>query len=97
MKKNIRFQFQKKGQASSISQIHPVIIGRLGPPILACIRSWGRQGYPVGFICVVSGNSGKPVSKYLTDSIFLEQQNLFTNKGTQTIVSFLKKNQEKKA
>jgi len=93
MKKNIRFQFQKKGQVSSISQIHPVIIGRLGPPILACIRSWGRQGYPVGFICVVSGNSGKPVSKYLTDSIFLEQQNLFTNKGTQTIVSFLKKNQ----
>lgn len=80
--------FKQQRPISSID-LRPVIIGRFGPPILACIRSWGRQGYPVGFICVVSDSGSKPVSKYLTDSTLLEQKNLYANKGLQIINNFL--------
>ena len=73
------------------SKIRPVIIGSFGPPTLACIRSWGKQGYPVGMICIRSESEVHPSSKYLTDSTTLSSKLLNTDKGIETISQFLKK------
>jgi predicted ATP-grasp superfamily ATP-dependent carboligase len=73
------------------SKIRPVIIGSFGPPTLACIRSWGEQGYPVGMICIRSEREGHPNSKYLTDSTTLPSKHLYTDKGIKTIKQFLRK------
>ncbi|SDT97017.1 ATP-grasp domain-containing protein [Desulfobacula phenolica] len=91
MKKTKCFQTGKNNPVKFCSQTRPVIIGRFGPPILACIRSWGKQGYPVGLICVVSGQEKKPTSKYLSDAILIKQDSMFSNKGLQIITNFLKK------
>lgn len=71
--------------------VRPVIIGDFGPPTLACIRSWGKQGYPVGMICIRSEWEGYPDSKYLSDATTLTSKHLYTDKGIKTISQFLRK------
>ena len=47
----------------AINNIRPVIVGSFGPPTLACIRNWGRDGGEVGMVCVRSENEAFPQSK----------------------------------
>lgn len=70
---------------------YPVIVAQFGPPSLACIRSWGRQGFPVGLVCIRSSCEGKPDSKYLTAWISLSSKELYTDGGIFRIVEFIKK------
>jgi hypothetical protein len=69
--------------------IRPVILGQFGPPTLACIRSWGMQGFPVGMVCIVSKKESAPASKYLTDFITLPSEKLYTPDGIKLINDFL--------
>jgi predicted ATP-grasp superfamily ATP-dependent carboligase len=71
------------------SVIRPVIVGGFGPPTLACIRSWGRQGFSVGMIWVQSRAEPQPSSKYLKDFVALPSDKLITPKGIQIINEFL--------
>ena len=73
------------------STIRPVIVGSFGPPSLACIRSWGRQGYSVGMICIKSEWERYPDSKYLTDCTAITSKCLYTETGIKTICQFLRK------
>lgn len=72
------------------SVISPVIIGQFGPPTLACIRSWGRQGFPVGMVCMKYPKESNPSSKYLTNFTILPSEKLHTPEGIQVICEFLK-------
>ena len=71
------------------TEIRPVILGQFGPPTLACIRSWGKQGLSVGMICIKSKGESDPKSKYLTDFITLLPGELYTEEGIQIIREFL--------
>jgi len=73
------------------SAIRPVIVSNFGPPALACIRSWGAQGFPVGMVCIRAKEEGYPDSKYLTDFITLCPKDVYTDNGIKTIDQFLKK------
>ena len=46
------------GTMNVIPDVRPVIIGNFGPPTLACIRSWGRQGWKVGMISIGAEDAG---------------------------------------
>ena len=77
-------------QGSTINNTtRPVIVGSFGPPTLACIRSWGRQGLLVGMVCIVSKKEPPPDSKYLTDFVTLPSDQLNTPDGIQIIKEFL--------
>ena len=69
--------------------IRPVIVGSFGPPTLACIRSWGGQGFPVGMIWVQSRGEPQPSSKYLKDFVALPSDKLNTPDGIEIIKEFL--------
>ena len=69
--------------------LRPVILSGFGPPSLACIRSWGRKGYPVGMVCIGSKKEPPPDSKYLTDFVTLPSDKLNTPDGIQIIKEFL--------
>jgi predicted ATP-grasp superfamily ATP-dependent carboligase len=71
------------------SQIRPVIVGGFGPPTLACIRSWGIQGLPVGMVWIGSKKEPPPASKFLTDFATLSAEKLFTPDGIEIIREFL--------
>lgn len=73
------------------STVRPVIVASFGPPALACIRSWGEQGFPVGMICIQSKKEIRPASKYLTDYASLAPGELYTESGIGTISKFLKR------
>ncbi len=70
--------------------LRPVILGRFGPPTLACIRSWGRQGFRAGMICVQSPGEPPPRSRYLSQCALLPRNKLYTNEGLSVIIRFLK-------
>lgn len=61
----------------------------MGPPVLACIRSWGQHGMPVGVINVSTNPFETIQSKYLTSFKTLKECLLFTDKGIDEIISFL--------
>lgn len=69
--------------------MRPVIIAPFSPPSLACIRSWGRQGWETGFVCVQSSTCSAPKSKYLADWVGISQDKLFTASGIKLINNFL--------
>ena len=66
-----------------------MIVGGFGPPTLACIRSWGIQGLPVGMVCIKSRKEPPPSSKYLTDFVTIPTEKLYTPDGIQIIKEFL--------
>jgi hypothetical protein len=66
-----------------------VIIGRFSPPVLACIRSWGRQGHTTGFIWIDGGSELKPRSKFLHRYVRLHPDFLLQDTGIDVIKSFL--------
>ena len=77
-------------QGSAISsKVRPVIVGGFGPPTLACIRSWGIQGFSVGMVCIGSKKEPPPDSKYLKDFVTLPSDKLNTPDGIQIIKEFL--------
>lgn len=69
--------------------IRPVILGQFGPPTLACIRSWGRQGFRVGMICVQDPGTPAPRSRHLSQSVRLPQNLLHTDEGISVVSRFL--------
>jgi hypothetical protein len=81
------FYQRKMGKSDSI--VRPVILGQFGPPTLACIRSWGMQGFPVGMVCIVSKKEPAPASKYLSDFVALPSEKLYTPDGIKLINDFL--------
>jgi hypothetical protein len=72
-------------------KFRPVIISTFAPPALACIRSWGRQGWEPGMICICSASDGKPASRYLCSWEKLTPEKIYTDEGIQIICDFLKK------
>jgi hypothetical protein len=82
-------QFTPAKSSAAFDQPRPVIISEFGPPALACIRSWGRCGFPVGMICVRSTAATLPNSRFLTSYCTLRPGDLFTEKGIHIIVDYL--------
>lgn len=79
------------GRYENTSTIRPVIVGQFGPPTLACIRSWGDQGFCVGMVCIRSQGEARPRSRYLSDFTTLPPQKLYTADGIEIISEFVKK------
>ncbi|MFP3982475.1 MAG: hypothetical protein ACLFV2_02130 [Desulfurivibrionaceae bacterium] len=67
----------------------PVIIGQFGPPVLACLRSWGRQGWRPGFICLARNDTPPPTSRYLDQWFRLDPRLLYTDQGLRVLRSCL--------
>ena len=67
----------------------PVIIGQFGPPVLACLRSWGRQGWTPGFVWLAGKGNAPPASRYLDDWIRLDPGLLHTEKGLLAVRAYL--------
>jgi predicted ATP-grasp superfamily ATP-dependent carboligase len=78
-----------KVKSLDINKVRPVIVGGFGPPTLACVRSWGTQGLPVGMVCIVSKKEPPPGSSFLTDFVALPAGKLYTPDGIQIIKEFL--------
>jgi len=76
---------------SMTDKFSPVIVSTFSPPALACIRSWGKQGWEPGMICIRSDREAKPASRYLRDWITLPPEKLHSEEGIQIISGFLKK------
>jgi len=68
--------------------VNIVIVGKFSPPILACIRSWGRSGNKVGFVCIDDGKGLKPQSRYLDRYINITGNDLFLDAGIYKISAF---------
>ncbi|MFX0195815.1 MAG: hypothetical protein ACFFCW_06815 [Candidatus Hodarchaeota archaeon] len=78
-------------QASETTLIvRPVIVSAFSPPALACIRSWGKQKFQVGMVCIGSGKEAMPDSTYLAKHVMLPPQQLHTTNGIQVIDKFLR-------
>lgn len=69
----------------------PAIIGEFGPPILACIRSWGKQSWQPCIVSVQGDKEFIPKSKYLHSWTPLSKNKLFTDEGLKIISKFLEK------
>ncbi len=70
-------------------KLRPVIVSTFSPPALACIRSWGKQGWEPGMICIRSDREAKPASRYLHGWITLPPEKLHSEEGIQRISHFL--------
>ena len=70
------------------SIIRTVIVGQFGPPMLACIRSWGEKGFPVGIVCIGSKKEPRPASKFLTNFVSIPPERLYTTDSIQIIKEF---------
>ena len=71
------------------SRVRPVIVCNFGPPTLACVRSWGIQGLPVGMVWIGSKKEPPPASKFLTDFVAIPAEKLYTPDGIEIIKEFL--------
>ncbi len=69
--------------------LRPVILGTWSPPVLACVRSWGRRGLPVGLIVVQRKGEVPPVSRYVAAWRRLDPGRLCTPQGLRLIKDFL--------
>lgn len=69
--------------------VRPVILGTWSPPVLACVRSWGRKGWPVGLIAVQPRDAVAPASRYLAAWCAIEPHRLETPQGFSVIRNFL--------
>lgn len=68
-----------------------VIAGKFSPPVLACIRSWARDGHRVGFVNLDDGCLISPCSRYLDRQAVLSSALLFRDKGILELKGFLEK------
>ncbi|MBU2628370.1 MAG: hypothetical protein KKE61_07125, partial [Proteobacteria bacterium] len=66
-------------------------VGRFSPPILSCMRSWGRNSHKVGFVCIDGDMGLKPCSRYLDIQMNLPQSEVYKNNGISRISRFLKR------
>ena len=66
-----------------------VIAGRFSPPVLACMRSWGRNGHRVGFIHFDDGGSRWIASKYLNQYTSVPLRMMGKTDGITGIKDFL--------
>lgn len=71
--------------------MRPVILSAFGPPALACIRSWGQQGWEPGLICIRSDEESGPASRYLSGWTTLSREKVHTDEGIELIAEFLAK------
>lgn len=69
--------------------IHPVILGPLGPAQLACIRSWTRSGFAVGFVHVTEGNPLPLIEGAVTSYLQISPDVLQTEAGIVRLHDFL--------
>lgn len=69
--------------------IHPVILGPLGPAQLACIRSWTRSGFAVGFVHVTEGRSLPLIKGAVTSYLQISPDVLQTETGITHLHDFL--------
>jgi len=74
-----------------IAKIRPVILAGFGAVSLACVRSWGRQGFTVGMICIKYQEKIPPSSRFLKEFTTLPKEKLYIEEGIWIIGSFLKK------
>lgn len=56
---------------------------------LACIRSWGWQGFTVGMVCIHNPGDQYPRSRYLSDYVLLPEDDLHKDSGISIIAKFL--------
>ncbi|MBP1611257.1 MAG: hypothetical protein H6Q04_3492 [Acidobacteria bacterium] len=73
-----------------IPKLSPVIISPFGPPALACIRSWGRQGFRVGMVCIRSEEEADPDCRFLASFISLHPNDVLKPEGIRAINDFIK-------
>lgn len=69
--------------------VHPVILGPLGPAQLACIRSWARSGFAVGFVHVTEGRSLPLIKGAVTSYLQISPDVLQTEAGIARLHDFL--------
>lgn len=69
--------------------LNPVILGPLGPAQVACIRSWRRSGFSVGFIQVADGWELPFVKSAVASYLKISPDTLKTADGIEQICSFL--------
>ncbi|MFP4038099.1 MAG: hypothetical protein ACLFUE_11315 [Desulfobacteraceae bacterium] len=74
---------------SDNSAFRPMILGQFGPPVLACLRSWGKQGWQPGLICIGKSSEPLPASRHLAASYRLDPGLLYTEEGIRAIRSCL--------
>ncbi len=67
------------------------MLSSFGPPALACIRSWGKQGWAPGLICIRSEKEAEPDSRYLSGWMTLPHKKVYTDDGIGIVAEFLKK------
>jgi hypothetical protein len=80
----------KQRSTNAAANPRPVIVSSFGPPALACIRSWGKKGFPVGMICIRREKDALPGSRYLTSFSSLDPKELYTTQGMLKIDAFLR-------
>lgn len=73
------------------SPVRPVIVGGWGPPVLACVRSWGRRGLQPGVVAVQSRNEPTPNSVYLADGCRLPRRLVGTEAGIHIVADFVRR------
>lgn len=74
-----------------MKDIRPVIVAVYCSPTLACIRSWGRQGWKTGLVCIQKETEPRTISSYLNDLAILAPEKLYTADGIEIISEFLKR------
>lgn len=67
----------------------PVIISKFSPQVLAFHESMYDNRITPGFICILGKNDSKPYSKNFKHIVFLEEGDLYTNKGLIFIKKFI--------
>lgn len=72
-----------------MEKVVPVFIGKFTPQSLSCIRSWGKQGFEVGFICVSEELKEVVMSRYLNHVVFLRRDQIGTFDGVRIVNNFL--------
>lgn len=63
----------------------PMILGQFSPQVLACVRSWGRQGWQPGFISIGHDDIPAPKSRYLRQWFHIRPDLLQTDAGLEAV------------
>lgn len=72
------------------SSVRPVIVGSWGPPVLACVRSWGRRGFRTGVVAIQEKDELPPKSLFIDSCLVLPRPLVGTQRGLERIGDFLK-------
>jgi hypothetical protein len=65
--------------------MRPMILGQFSPPALACVRSWGEQGWRPGLICIRKTNGPLPASRRLGAAYSLHPDLLYREEGLDAV------------